>query len=416
MGVCAACVKRESDEKKKVIAKCQTCGKDVIIVSAKADKKKKAAWAVHVGVVTVGSDGVEVKPQMKIGAESDNFSTEIGLSDVRDGIKVAAEGKVMTDVRAEGRSVSELHRNIKCDTIGFKQALEVAKSILSAGKEKATSDLTTIAEVLGLDMASLEKMLGDRKTDDSSEADDGQLVDRWTTGLQADDGSRRWTIVGLKLWDTGYLSTDRKRYKDDSDGTFWVEHLDGSYIMTLDGAVPDVWCPACQGKTTVGKDGDDGNAAMFQLRVEGAVGMGLSAEVRLGWANTQGYKMVGCGGKASAGAGVGADVFAGKHETGTSAMIILGIGNFTFEYIFPLKSKATTVSNGRAPQICTTIKQRKPIKFPAPDDVEMDSSLTPSLSSVTKFSCPNIFILIVFLIIIFKATGLLSHPMFNGPR
>ena len=43
--------------------------------------------------------------------------------------------------------------------------------------------------------------------------------------------------------------------------------------------------------------------------------------------------------KAAAGAGVGADLFAGKHQTGTSAMIILGIGNFTFEYTLPLKKK-----------------------------------------------------------------------------
>jgi len=271
---CSFCIKRDLGDEKKLAPQTPRTEDDTALVQdsqflqqlnpeeKEEVEKTTKHWAVHVGVVTFGSDGVEVKPQMKVGAETDNFSTEVGVSDIRDGIKVGAVAQVMADARAEGNSVLELHQNIECDTVGFKQALEVAKSILSTGKEKA-SELTKIAEVLGMGLASLEKILGRREAESANN-----------------------------------------------------ENVDGA-----------------------AGGGDNADPARFQLRVEGSVGLGVSAEVRLGWADTRGYKMIGCGGNASAGAGIGADVFAGTHEAGTSAMIILGIGNFTFEYAFPLGKK-----------------------------------------------------------------------------
>jgi len=228
------------------------------------EEAESASWAVHLGVVTIGSDGVKLKPQMKVGAETSNFSTEFGLSDVRDGIKVAAVAEAKLDVHAEGTSVNELHRNIKCDTVGFKQALEIAKNSLSTGdgaQDKEASQLPKLAEVLGLDMASLKRMLGQGTVEDAKDESNNEAKD------------------------------DRA---------------------------------------------DNVERPLMQLRVEGSFGVGASAEVRLGWTDTDGYKMIGCAGSAAAGLQLSADAFAGKHCTGTSAKIILGIGNFLFEYTFPL--------------------------------------------------------------------------------
>jgi len=102
-----------------------------------AAAKKEAAdaeepsCAVHLGPVTIVNDGtIEVKPQMKVGAETSNLQTEVGLSDVRDGIKLAVASEAKVEFHAEGHSVPELHRNIKCETVGFKQALQAAESTL----------------------------------------------------------------------------------------------------------------------------------------------------------------------------------------------------------------------------------------------------------------------------------------------
>merc|ERR1712151_788466 len=78
------------------------------------------------------------------------------------------------------------------------------------------------------------------------------------------------------------------------------------------------------------------NRTPMKLKVEVEAGIGAGAHVCLGWADTQGYRMVGVGGKAAAAFSAGGKIFAGKHRSGNSVKIILGISNFNFEYILPL--------------------------------------------------------------------------------
>lgn len=74
---------------------------------------------------------------------------------------------------------------------------------------------------------------------------------------------------------------------------------------------------------------------MAKLRVIMSVQVGASAEVRMGWCDTDGYHMVGVGGSAATGLSMRASAFAGKHKSGTSMKIILMLANFAFEYTLP---------------------------------------------------------------------------------
>merc|ERR1719311_988843 len=71
----------------------------------------------------------------------------------------------------------------------------------------------------------------------------------------------------------------------------------------------------------------------MKLKVKGAVGLGMSAEVCLGWCDTKGYHMVGIGGQASHLVTIGVNCFAGRSNDGKSFKVLLGIGNFDFEYV-----------------------------------------------------------------------------------
>merc|ERR1712217_164787 len=84
------------------------------------------------------------------------------------------------------------------------------------------------------------------------------------------------------------------------------------------------------------------------LTVRSSTGMGVSGQMCLGWCDSDGYHMVGVGAKATTMVAMGLEVFAGKHSSGTSIKIILGIGNFTFFYTFP----RNTAENNEILQPC----------------------------------------------------------------
>jgi len=75
----------------------------------------------------------------------------------------------------------------------------------------------------------------------------------------------------------------------------------------------------------------------MHLKVQADLSAGGSVDARLGWCNTEGYHMVGLGAGAAIGADFSFKLFAGKHKTGKSMKVIIGLSNFTFEYTFPLK-------------------------------------------------------------------------------
>jgi len=195
---------------------------------------------VNLGPLAFGSKGIDVKPQFKVGAQVANFKAEAGVGDVRDGLKVVAKAEASLEVASTGNSINELHDGIRCETPGFREALETAKRLMVVG---AAGARTQIAESLGVP--------------------EDRLVS---------------AMAGQQL---------------------------GGSAMTL--------------------------------KVKVDAGVGFSAAVCLGWCDTKGYNMVGVGGQAKAFVSLGANVFAGRHHTGESAKVILGISNFTFEYTFPLK-------------------------------------------------------------------------------
>lgn len=206
------------------------------------DAAKRSAWEVCLGPLEVGSNGLELKPQMKIGARAANFKVEAGLCDVRDGLKFQAKAGAAVQAQSEGRSLKELHQAIHCETPGFREALKVVTCLLGAGTE---SVLCQIAKILKLSPA----------------------------------------------------------------------QLDG--ILSGEGRSGAAWAP-------------------MKLRVIGRVEVGLGAEVRLGWCDTKGFRMVGVGGEVAHAASCGANLFAGRHTVLDIAKVIVGITNFHFEYTFPL--------------------------------------------------------------------------------
>lgn len=79
---------------------------------------------------------------------------------------------------------------------------------------------------------------------------------------------------------------------------------------------------------------------VMELHVKAHVGVGTNWMACLGWCDTKGYHMMGVGMEASAVFTAGGHVFAGKHKNGDGIRIILGIGNFSFEYTCPLDQEA----------------------------------------------------------------------------
>lgn len=201
-------------------------------------------WQVHLGPLSFGNKGVEVKPQLKVGVDSKNVNVDFGLGDVRDGVRLAAKVEAKVEAKSEGSSVKQLHEKVQCDTIGFEQALNVAKGAFGAGG----NGVAQMACKLGLDIESLQKV--------------------------------------------------------------------------FEGTAPPVGTPMERQPAT--------------LKVKAAMAVGAAGQVCLGWEDTSGFHMVGAGGHAAAAVSLGCNIFVGKHCTGTLVKIVLGIGNFDFEYVLPV--------------------------------------------------------------------------------
>eukprot|EP00746_Dinoflagellata_sp_MGD_P005955 gnl/MRDRNA2_/MRDRNA2_111552_c0_seq1.p1 gnl/MRDRNA2_/MRDRNA2_111552_c0~~gnl/MRDRNA2_/MRDRNA2_111552_c0_seq1.p1 ORF type:complete len:328 (-),score=49.96 gnl/MRDRNA2_/MRDRNA2_111552_c0_seq1:70-1053(-) len=107
---------------------------------------------VNLGSFSFGRRGLEIKPQFKFGFESEHFAADVGLGDVRDGLRVAAKASVFVEARTEGHNVRELNQNLHMNEEGFHDAFETAKRILT----KSVTFAQKIAEALSLPMAKVE--------------------------------------------------------------------------------------------------------------------------------------------------------------------------------------------------------------------------------------------------------------------
>lgn len=124
--------------------------------------EKSNNWSLHLGPLSLGSQGVDLKPQFKVGGHVRNFKAEAGLSDVRDGLKLAVKAQASLEVTAKGHSVAELHENIQCDTPGFREALVAAQKLLAQGAKDsaalAASGLAQLAKALKTDTKTLQRL------------------------------------------------------------------------------------------------------------------------------------------------------------------------------------------------------------------------------------------------------------------
>lgn len=53
------------------------------------------------GPLSFGSKGVDVKPQLKVGLQAANVNAELGLGDVRDGLKVVAKAEALVEAQSD---------------------------------------------------------------------------------------------------------------------------------------------------------------------------------------------------------------------------------------------------------------------------------------------------------------------------
>jgi hypothetical protein len=73
-------------------------------------------WTVSLGFVDIGSNGVEVKPQFKLGVASRNAHAGAGIGDVRDGLSLDASAGVAVHGSARGRNFRQLVNNLKMES------------------------------------------------------------------------------------------------------------------------------------------------------------------------------------------------------------------------------------------------------------------------------------------------------------
>lgn len=232
-------------------------------------------WVFHVGPFSVGRDGVDIRPQLKFGGQVGNFSAEVGMGDVRDGLRFDSGVKAFVEAEGAGCTLDELHGSIRRQLSAKAACLGTA-----VGRAASSERVDEVLEVAGRMLSSSADGLGSR-TDDIARAlgFDVLEVDRMLAGETAPQSEASG-------------SGDR---------------------------------PAQQAPMT--------------LKVRASTGLNVSCQMCLGWANTTGYHMVGLGAKATAGVSAGGMVFAGCHHSGVGVKVVLGVSNFTLEYTFPCATR-----------------------------------------------------------------------------
>lgn len=70
-------------------------------------------WGIDLGPISIGSSGVGVKPQFKLGGNVGNFSAGGGIGDVRDGLSLEAGAEVKQTFNASGNSLAQFFQNLK---------------------------------------------------------------------------------------------------------------------------------------------------------------------------------------------------------------------------------------------------------------------------------------------------------------
>lgn len=285
------------------MAKSEAAGKEAAAPAAAEASNNEAAaassspaWELHLGPFTLRNGSApELRPQMKFGGSIGNIKAEAGFSDVRDGLKFDWGCRAWADARSTGNTLEELHVNMRQE-IGSKtsQAASDASKTVSAAVQTVNPERCAGGR-LGL---------GNSQTVDKVWEGAGQAIEA-AQSLLSRTTSTAGSAAGSGL---GRLAQEL-----------------GCKVEDLD-------------KILSGGAANEGSPLMH-LRLIADVGVAVRAQLNLGWEDTAGYKMMGVGGSADAILSLGGQIFAGWHKSGVGMRMMLGIGNFTFEYTFPQAKK-----------------------------------------------------------------------------
>jgi len=236
-------------------------------------------WTLHLGPLSFGSHGFDVKPQLKLGGQYGNFIAESGFSDIRDGVKFDMGCRAFVDANGCGATISEAHSSVT--------------SSMKTSVSTATARVSTLVGSFGVDTSCVDRFI----------PSSGQTQDVLGDSLQ---------VASRVLGSSG---TDAYSRLDQIAKSMGIDMSELQQILA-------------------GRD-VQATGEPITLTVRSSTGMGVSGQMCLGWTDSDGYNMVGVGAKATSIVAMGLEVFAGKHSTGTSIKIVLGIGNFTLVYTFP---------------------------------------------------------------------------------
>jgi hypothetical protein len=275
------------------------------------EENQGTAWKVHLGPFTFRStEGVfELRPQLKFGGQYGHVKAEAGISDVRDGLRFDWNCKAFAEVEGLGHSLDEVHSDIK----------QRFHSNVAKAKSDASSRVNGIVQKLGLRNATSAQQTDEPRPSQG----------RWQGFEEALGTAQEFLGVGSSAAGSKL-----------------------SQIATSLGMDPTDLERALNG-SAAGARLETGPA--MTLCVRAFSGFGFTAQMCLGWLDTKGYRMVGVGGTAAALIAAGGCVFAGRHSSGIGIKIVLGIGNFTFQYHFPqaVVGKAASRLTGNAREVAS---------------------------------------------------------------
>jgi hypothetical protein len=249
---------------------------------------------------------------MKFGGQWRLLKAEAGLSDVRDGIKLDWNCKAFAEVEGSGHSLDQLHENIRLKICGG-----VAEAISGAGNW-----FRDFAHAVSCQSLS------------------NSCADANNSRLCLPGAEEALNVAQKSLGGSG------------SEAGSAIKQIARSLGLEVSQLERMLQGCAAEEDAVIPKDASDSEP--MTLRIRGSTGLGVTAQMCLGWVDTTGYRMVGIGSKADAGIAAGGSAFAGRHVSGIGLKIVLGIGNFTFFYHFPNAVVTHQPRNGSAREVVKT--------------------------------------------------------------
>ena len=247
-------------------------------------------WGLDVGPLHAGSDGVGLRPQLKVGYEDNNVHFAAGIDDVRDGLGGGLSAQARRQYRAEGDTMHEAR----------------PLPLLQCARARLLPNAPQQFRVHPLAPPTPKTQHRPRRA----------LV---RTGRAANAAAAPAQVL--------------KKMRAESE----IRVLDDiirlapqllSEIMRMTGVDIPERSHVC---------------ACTTLKV----GVGLNGAICLGWADTKGFHMVGVRGQASVAVSLGGDVMAGLHHSRKLVKGIVGVSNICVEIVWVLPEPAEGGTAGK---------------------------------------------------------------------